>query len=133
MTIEINELIERTSQALFGSNAIQTVLSSELVIGFIIVLIVLVIALYCIPFQDGVGFLVVMKVFLYSFAATLLLLYLHSGVQKYQLTKNKTGGGLLDPNISDFYSSSFQPIPDVPQPVQPFTTGAGRQNPFSGI
>ena len=146
MPIDLYSTINKTSQWAFGSPVLNAILGSSVFVALVVALLMVVIVMVMYPAKSGTPFSVVMKMFVYMAAGTLLVIFLHDGVLKYMMEEESAeddadafmqnttmGGRQADPS----YGMMYQQIAPTPQPMpqpmpQPQPMPVETQAPISG-
>lgn len=83
MPVDLYGSIRKTSQWAFDSPILNNILASSLFVAVSIALIMVLIVMIMYPAQSGTSILVVIKMFIYMFLSSLLIVFLHDGVMKF--------------------------------------------------
>jgi hypothetical protein len=119
MPIDLYSTIKKTSQWAFGSPVLNAILGSSVFVALTVALIMVVIIMVMYPAKSGTPFSIVVKMFIYMAASTLLIIFLHDGVLKYMMEEEQESessesfmrnttmeGRLSDPS----YGSTYQMV-----------------------
>ena len=86
MTIELLACTRQVNQYASDSIGLNKLLSHTGILAFMISLLMVLIIMVFYPAKPGTSFYILVKIFMYMFAGTLLLVFLHDGMLKDQLT-----------------------------------------------
>lgn len=125
MPIEWSSATKKTHQWALGSPFLNKILSSSLFVAGVIALLMILLIMVMYPAKSGTSFTVVLKMFVYMFFGSLLVVFLHDGVIKYMMEEDKNeqqslefmqnmtqSGRLYDPS----YAPLYKPI-DITNPT----------------
>ena len=138
MPIDLYDSLKGASQWAFGSPILNSILGSSIFVAIAIALLMILLIMFMYPAKAGTPFSVVIKIFIYMFFGTLLIVFLHDNVLKYiteeELSAKESGyfmqnttinGRSADPSFSSMYkvvSPNAPPIqPNNTMPQQPNT------------
>lgn len=93
MSIDLYESIDGMSKWAFGNNFLNKILGSSLAIAIVISFIMVLLIMFIYPAKQGTSFVVVLKLFVYMFFSSLLVIFLHDGILKYTIKEDVVEGG----------------------------------------
>lgn len=124
MPIDLYSTVKKTSHWAFANNFINKTLGSSIFVALSIALLMILIIMFMYPAKAGTPFYIVMKMFVYMFFGSLLIVFLHDGVIKYlfeeehQEKRNEVFMQNTTAEGRDFdpvYSTNYKPIkPNLP-------------------
>ncbi len=125
MPIDLYSTAKKTSQWAFGSPFLNKILGSSLFVAGVVALLMVLLIMVMYPAKTGTSFSIVVKMFIYMFFGSLLVIFLHDGVVRYimederqnlaadSFMQNATQGGReYDPS----YGSLYKPINPMSRP-----------------
>lgn len=86
MPIDLNHSLNTISEQAFGNNIISGTLGNVMSCALIIAIIAIVLIMFIYPAKSGTPLLVVVKIFIYMFAATAALIFIHDGIKRRHQT-----------------------------------------------
>jgi hypothetical protein len=89
MPIDISSSVNNISNQVFGTSIINKYLGSTICVGILITFILLMIIMIFYPAKENTPIKIIFKVGLYSFLSSLLILFLHDGIIKSNLSNDK--------------------------------------------
>lgn len=140
MPIDLYSSSKAASRWAFGSPFLNKILGSSLFVAGIVAFLMILLIMVMYPAKSGTSFSVVVKMFIYMFFGSLLVIFLHDGVVRYlaEEDRNEKQADAFMQNITQTgrtadpsYASMYKPI--APQTTaqttsqtvaQPSTTGA---------
>ena len=85
MPIDLYDGIKDTSQWVFGSTLLNNILGNSVALAIIISLLMILLIMFMYPSKKGTSFTIIIKLFVYMFIRSLLVIFLHDGIMKYTL------------------------------------------------
>ena len=89
MPIDLYSTAKKTSQWAFGSPFLNKILGSSLFVAGVVSFIMIILIMIMYPAKPGTPFSIVAKMFVYMFASSLLVIFLHDGVVRYMYEEEK--------------------------------------------
>lgn len=89
MPIDFSSSVNNISNQVFGTSIINKYLGSTIFVGILITFILLMIIMVFYPAKENTPIKIIFKVGLYSFLSSLLILFLHDGIIKSNLSNDK--------------------------------------------
>ncbi len=89
MPIDLLSTIKKTSQFAFSSPLLNNLLGSSLFTALVITTIIILLIMFIYPAKKDTPLTVVFKLFIYSFCASLLIVFLHDGVIKHMFEEKE--------------------------------------------
>ena len=127
MPIDFSSSVNNISGKVFGTSIINKYLSSTLVVAFLITFILIIIIMLFYPAKENTPIKILVKVGLYSFLSSALILFLHNGVIKSNMTNN-----VMDENnekiIQNLTNSNRDIIYNNKIPIKPNITGGNDED-----
>jgi len=127
MPIDFSSSVNNISGKVFGTSIINKYLSSTLVVAFLITFILIIIIMLFYPAKENTPIKILFKVGLYSFLSSALILFLHNGVIKSNMTNN-----VMDENnekiIQNLTNSNRDIIYNNKIPIKPNITGGNDED-----
>lgn len=118
MTIDLGNSIRKTSNVVFSSNFLNNILGNSIFVAVIITVIFMLLVMVMYPAKRGTSGLVLIKMLIYMFFGSLLVVFLHDGVIKH--TIEEANG---DRESTDFMRGTTMEGKDIvygqTRPVQP--------------
>lgn len=118
----------------FGSPFLNKVLGSSMFVAGIVSFLMIMLIMIMYPAKSGTSFSIVLKMFVYMFFGSLLVIFLHDGVVRYMAddARNQAESEAFMQNITQTgriadpsYASLYKPIvPNQPTQQSSSTTGA---------
>ena len=96
MTIELLSCTRQVNQYANDSIGINKLLSNTGALAFIISLLMVLIIMVFYPAKSGTGFYVLIKIFIYMFGGTFLLMFIHDGLLKSAFMEYSKGTDLSE-------------------------------------
>lgn len=109
MAIDLNSIINSCSRTVFGSDLLNSILSSSIFMAIVITLVMLLIIMIIYPAKKGTGFVVIAKMGLYMFLISFMLIFLHDSVLKYTF-EEKTHDRSADEIMKGMNSNNRDPV-----------------------
>lgn len=125
MPIDLNYSLNTVGDQAFGNNIISNTLGSILSCALILAIIAILLIMFIYPAKSGTSLVTVVKIFIYMFAASAVILFVHDGIQRRRWREEEEQRDLqeINPNNRDFiHQSEQQDIQPTQQPVQPQET-----------
>lgn len=126
MPIDFFSSLRGASDWAVGSPLLNSILGSSLFVAIVVSLIMMLLIMFMYPAKAGTPFSVIAKMFIYMFFGSLLVIFLHDGIIKYDMEEKFTTrdsdafmqnttmqGRISDPSYADLY----KPIAPVSQPI----------------
>jgi len=88
MPIDLCSSVNKISNYTFGSGFLNTIFGSSLSVAFVVSIIMILLIMMMYPAKSGTSLLIIVKLFIYMFMFTLLIVFLHDGVLKYAMKEN---------------------------------------------
>jgi hypothetical protein len=127
MPIDISSSVNNISKQVFGTSIINKYLGSTIFVGIIITFILLLIIMIFYPAKENTSVKIIFKVGLYSFLSSLLILFLHDGIIKSNLSNDKISENnekiiqnLTNKNRDSIYNNNI--------PIKPNITGGNGED-----
>lgn len=129
MPIDLNDSLNNISARAFGSPVISGALGNVLSCAAILSIIAIVLIMFIYPAKSGTSFVVVVKIFIYMFAASAALIFIHDGIRSkrsaYQNTASDQYDLVTQSNPADrdviYSQDSHEVRPEMPN--RPYTGG----------
>lgn len=123
MPIDLNHSLNTISDQAFGNNIISSTVGDVLSCALIIAIIAILLIMFIYPAKSGTSLVTVVKIFIYMFAASAAILFVHDGIQRRRWRDEEEQRDLqdLNPNNRDFMHSNEQPVQPTQAPVPPST------------
>jgi hypothetical protein len=105
MPIDFYSSIKKTSQWAFNSPLLNNLLGSSIFVSLLISFIMVLIIMIMYPAKSGSSITIVLKMFLYMFMSSLIVIFLHDGIIKYmfeeQMDTKKMDSMMMGTTIDD--------------------------------
>ena len=96
MPIDLLSCTKKTSKWAFASPVINNILGNSIFVASIIALLMVVIIMIMYPAKSGTPFSIVIKMFVYMFFGSLLVVFLHDGVIKHMIEEQYETSKAMD-------------------------------------
>jgi hypothetical protein len=96
MSIDLSSSVKKTSQWAFSSPFLNGVLGSSLFVALVIAIVMVLLIMFMYPAKHGTPFMLVVKMFIYMFFISMVVIFLHDGVAKAAIAEEYRGKELDD-------------------------------------